>query len=66
LGLGEAAFGGSSPSDEDNEKVTVESGGSSRHERAGKELKDLNLLLGKDAVEPTQTTCEEVDELGFS
>lgn len=31
----------------------------------GKELKDLNLLLGKDAARPTQTTCEEVDEIGF-
>jgi hypothetical protein len=32
------------------------------HEKAGK---DLNLTLGKDTTEPTQTTGEDVDELGF-
>jgi hypothetical protein len=35
------------------------------HEKAGKYLKDLNLMLGKDTTEPTQTTREEVDEFAF-
>jgi hypothetical protein len=36
LGLEDAAFGGSSPFDEDNRKKTVEGGGSLGHERVGK------------------------------
>jgi hypothetical protein len=36
LGLEDAAFGGSSPFDEDSRKKTVEGGGFSGHERAEK------------------------------
>jgi hypothetical protein len=65
LGLGGAAFGGSSSSEEDNEKKTAKGGGSSRHEKVEGELKEAYLTLEIDADEPTQTTEEEIDELGF-
>jgi hypothetical protein len=64
LGLGGAAFEGSTSSEED-EKKTVEGGRSSGHEKAEKELKEPNPILEKDAIESTHTTSEEVDKLGF-
>jgi hypothetical protein len=64
LGLGGAAFGGSTSSKED-EKKTAKGGRSSGHEKAKKELKESNLILEKDVVKATQNTGEEVDEIGF-
>jgi hypothetical protein len=64
LGLGGAAFGGSTSSEED-EKKTAERCRSSGHEKAKEELKESNLILEKDVAEATQTTGEEVDEIGF-
>jgi hypothetical protein len=65
LGLGGAAFGGSSSSEEDGEKKISEGGGSSGHEKAGEEPKEPNVIVGADTAEATQTTGEEIDELGF-
>jgi hypothetical protein len=64
LGLGGAAFGGSTSFEED-EKKTTKGGGSLGHEKAKIELKEPNPILENDAAEATQTTSEEVDNLVF-
>jgi hypothetical protein len=65
LGLEGASFWGSTSSEED-EKKAIEGGGPSGHEKAEKELKGSSPILEKDGAEATQTTCEEVQDLGFS
>jgi hypothetical protein len=65
LGLGSAAFEGSSSSEEDDVKKTVEGDGSLRHKKAKEETKEQNVTLGIDVVEAPQTTDKEIDELGF-
>ena len=64
LGLGGTTFRGSTCSKEDKKKTT-EGGGSSRHEKAERELKRSSLALEKDATEATQTTGEEVEDFRF-
>jgi hypothetical protein len=65
LGLGSAAFGGSSSSKKDDVKKFVEDDGYSGHEKAEEEPKEQSITLGTDANEATQTTDEEMDELRF-
>jgi hypothetical protein len=65
LGLGGAAFRGSSSSEKDGVNKIVDSDESLGHEKAKEEPKEQNLTLGTDVVEATQTTGEEIDELGF-
>jgi hypothetical protein len=64
-GLGDAAFQDSSFSEEQDEKKTTEGGRSSRHEKAEEGVKEPSFALGTDIVQPTQSTGEEIDELGF-
>jgi hypothetical protein len=64
LGLGGTTFRGSTCSKEDKKKTT-EGGGSSRHEKAERELKRPSPVFEKDALEATQTKGEEGEDLGF-
>jgi hypothetical protein len=61
-GLGGAIFGDSSSSGEEDEKKAAEVTGSLGHEKAEGEP---SFALGTDIVEHTQSTSEEMDELGF-
>jgi hypothetical protein len=63
LGLGSAAFEGSS-AEEDDVKKTIKGDRSLGHEKEKEEPKEQNVTLGTDAAEATQTTDEEIDELG--
>jgi hypothetical protein len=65
LGLGSAAFGGSSSFEEYCVKKTVEGDISSGHKKAKEEPKEQNVTLGIDTAEATQTTGKEIDELWF-
>jgi hypothetical protein len=63
--IGGAAFGYSSSLGEEDEKKAIEGGGSSGHEKAEEEAKEPSFALGIDTVDPTQSSGEEIDELGF-
>jgi hypothetical protein len=65
LGLGGAAFGGSSSSEEDDGKKSAKGGGSSGHEKVEGEPEEPSLTARTDTAIATQTTGEEIDELGF-
>jgi hypothetical protein len=64
LGLGSATFGGSSSYKKDGSIKSTEDDGTLGHEKT-EEPKEQNIAIGADVAEATQTTGEEMDELGF-